>query len=78
MTVRRPEISSYLQEAKEGGDITDNTAYDDAKLQQAQCEGRILTIQEILTYAKVIEDGTEADGAVRLGSRVTIARRRWQ
>ena len=71
-TVRRHEVAQRIHQAKEGGDITENAGYDEAKNEQAFVEGRILTIQQMLKNAQIIERHGPA-GVVDLGIRVTIA-----
>jgi transcription elongation factor GreA len=43
-TVRRAEVAERIHSAKEEGDIMENSAYDEAKNEQAFVEGRIMTI----------------------------------
>lgn len=71
---RRPQVAQRIRAAKEGGDVTDNADYDDAKMEQAFVEGRILTIEAMLKNAAVI-DTTNSNGplnGITLGSRVTV------
>ena len=74
MTVRRQEVAQRIHAAKDGGDVTDNADYDDAKMEQAFVEGRILTIESILRNATIIDTAANNGPAqhVQLGSRVTI------
>jgi len=70
-TTRRQEVAGDLKEAIEAGDLSENAAYDQAKVDQAFVEGRIREITAILTNAQVLV----ADGGkdkVSLGSTVTI------
>ena len=71
ITVRRPEIASQIQAAKAEGDISENAGYEEAKMQQAFLEGRILTLENILRNAKVIEENGQTD-RVSLGHYVTV------
>jgi transcription elongation factor GreA len=71
-SVRRKEIAERIRAAKEGGDVTDNADYDDAKEQQAFVEGRILTIENMLRNAVIIETEGIGTDSVQLGSRVTV------
>ena len=41
---RREEIADYIHEAKEAGDISESSAYEDAKNSQAMNEGAILEL----------------------------------
>jgi transcription elongation factor GreA len=72
-TVRRQEVAQRIHAAKEGGDVTDNADYDDAKMEQAFVEGRILTITAMLNNATIIDTtpNGSSDG-IQLGSRVTV------
>jgi transcription elongation factor GreA len=72
-TVRRAEVALRIRLAKEGGDVTDNADYDDAKMEQAFVEGRIMTVEAMLKNATLIETTNNgASDAVHLGTRVTV------
>ncbi|HHW44822.1 transcription elongation factor GreA [Desulfofundulus thermobenzoicus] len=70
-TVRRREVAARIKQAIEFGDISENSEYEDAKSEQAFVEGRILTLEQMLRNARVIDDhaGTEE---VTLGSVVLL------
>ncbi len=71
--VKRPSVIKLIQEAREQGDLSENADYDAAKNQQAEIEGRIKEVQEILNYAQVIEDQPKDSNArVKIGSKVEI------
>ena len=53
-TTRRAEIAQYLHDAKEAGDVIDNAAYEDAKIEHARLEGRIHELEQMLIRAKLI------------------------
>lgn len=70
--VRRAEVAERLHQAlAEGGDLTENAEYEDAKNEQAFIEGEIQRLEMILNHAQVIEDSGNHD-VVALGSRVTV------
>jgi transcription elongation factor GreA len=70
--VKRPEVAARISQAKEYGDISENSEYEDAKNEQAFTEGRIRTIESLLNRARLIKDDMRgAPGSVRLGTRVT-------
>lgn len=71
-TVRREEVAHRLHEAMEGGDIQENAEYEDARNERAFVEGRILTLEAILSKAVLIEDRTGPTDHVGLGSHVTV------
>ena len=70
-TVRRQEVARRLNRALEEGDILENAELEDARNEQAFVEGRILTLENILRNAILIEEGGARE-AVGLGSRVTV------
>lgn len=70
--VRRPEVAERLRQAlEEGGDLSENAEYEDAKNEQAFVEGEILRLETILSSAQVIEATGKKD-VVSLGSKVTV------
>ena len=70
-TVRRREVGERIKEAKEFGDISENSEYDDAKNEQAWVEGRIAEINVLLANATVVEAPAKAD-RVSIGSTVEL------
>lgn len=70
-SVRRREVAERIRQAREFGDISENSEYEDAKNEQAFIEGRVLTLEKMLRNARIIEHGT-ADGAISIGSQVTV------
>ncbi|MCX8006630.1 MAG: transcription elongation factor GreA [Coriobacteriia bacterium] len=70
-TVRRREVGERIKEAKEFGDISENSEYDDAKNEQAWVESRIAEINAILSNATIIESPKKSSKVV-LGSRVEL------
>src|SRR5438105_9629377 len=51
-TIKRKEIADYIHEAKEAGDISESSAYEDAKNEQAKVEGEILQLERLLAVAE--------------------------
>jgi transcription elongation GreA/GreB family factor len=45
-TVKRREVAERIKQAREFGDIAENSEYDDAKNEQAMLEHRIATLEE--------------------------------
>lgn len=70
-TVRRKEVGERIKEAKEFGDISENSEYDDAKNEQAWVESRIAEINAILAHATIIESPKKSNKVV-LGSTVEL------
>ena len=71
-TVRRHEISERIKTAREFGDISENSEYEDAKNEQAFVEGRIQTIEKMLRQAKVVTSDNVDPTAVHIGSIVRV------
>lgn len=64
------EISQRIKEARELGDLAENTEYDEAKNEQGRIGSRIAELEHILNNAEIIE-ATESD-VVSIGSWVVI------
>jgi transcription elongation factor GreA len=73
-TVDRPQLASQLKEWHEGGDITDNAAFESMKERLAAMGERMLEIESLLREAEIISGGNGADGVVSVGSNVTVTR----
>ena len=63
-TTRRREVAERIKEAREFGDISENSEYDDAKNEQAMLEARIAQLEDKLRSAQVI-DASELDSEHR-------------
>ncbi len=72
LEVRRAEVAERLRQAlEEGGDLSENAEYEDAKNEQAFVEGEIIRLETILSTAQVIEASGLKD-QVNIGSKVTV------
>jgi transcription elongation factor GreA len=71
-TEKRREVAERIKEAREFGDIAENSEYDDAKNEQAMLEARIATVQEKLRMATVIEADDISTDVVQVGSVVHV------
>lgn len=72
LEVRRPQVAERLRQAlEEGGDLTENSEYEDAKNEQAFIEGEIVRLEGILRTAQIIEENGSKD-VVAPGARVTV------
>jgi transcription elongation factor GreA len=69
---RRREVADRIRQAREFGDISENSEYDDAKNEQYLLERRISEVQRRLRNAKVVDPSGAEAGAVDLGTRVTL------
>ena len=71
-TVKRPEISAQIAEARDKGDLSENAEYDAAKDEQRDIEARIEELEKILKNAEVVVE-EEADlDKVSIGCSVKI------
>lgn len=68
----RRAVSEAIKEAKAHGDVRENAAYDEAKLNQGRIEGRIAQLEKILLYAKIVERPDGPDHMAHLGSKVCL------
>ena len=71
-TVRRREVAERIKEAREFGDISENSEYDDAKNDQMMLEQRIAQLEERLRSAQVIEVAALSTDVVRVGVTVNV------
>lgn len=71
-TVKRKEVAERIKQAKEFGDLSENSEYEDAKNEQAFTEGRILTLEGMLRNAKVINNHDIRSDVVSVGSTVRL------
>ena len=71
-TVRRREVAERIKEAREFGDISENSEYDDAKNEQAMLERQIAELEEKLRGAQVIDEKAVSTDAVAVGATVHV------
>ena len=71
-TVRRREVAERIKEAREFGDIAENSEYDDAKNEQAMLEQRIAQMEERVRRAIVIDKDQVDTGVVSVGVKVHV------
>ncbi len=71
-TVKRREVAERIKEAREFGDISENSEYDDAKNEQAMLETRIASLEDKLRAAQVIDASSLSSDIVRVGSLVDV------
>jgi transcription elongation factor GreA len=71
-TVKRREVAERIKQAREFGDIAENSEYDDAKNEQAMLEHRIATLEERLKNSRVIEKKEITTDVVSVGTKVRL------
>jgi transcription elongation factor GreA len=69
---KRREVAERIKEAREFGDISENSEYDDAKNEQMMLEARIAALEEKLRSASVIDTATIDADIVRVGVKVAV------
>jgi len=71
-TDKRREVAERIAHAREFGDISENSEYDDAKNEQAMVEQKIAQLEERLNRARVIDKKDVPKGVVAVGTRVRL------
>src|SRR5215210_1863223 len=71
-TDRRREVADRIRDAREFGDIAENSEYDDAKNEQAMLEKQIAELEEKLRSARVIDEGQVPTDRVSVGTIVHV------
>lgn len=69
--IKLPEIADKIQQAREYGDLSENSEYDAAIAEQSLTENRINELESVIKSAKVIADNHSSDFVV-IGSTVRI------
>ena len=69
---RRREVAERMKQAKSFGDISENSEYDEARLEQAQIEQRIAQLEGILKNARIIDEDEVSTEKVSIGCKVKI------
>jgi len=70
-TVKRPSTVEKLQKARAMGDLKENNAYQSAKEELGELDGRIMEVQYILNNAEIVTT-SPSDLTVSLGKKVTV------
>jgi transcription elongation factor GreA len=71
-TVRRREVAARIKDAREFGDISENSEYDDAKNEQAMLEKQIAELEEKLRSARIIDEKNVDTDTVAVGVLVHV------
>jgi transcription elongation factor GreA len=69
---RRREVAERIKEAREFGDISENSEYDDAKNEQAMLEKQISDLEDKLASARVIDAKDVDTDVVSVGAIVHV------
>jgi transcription elongation factor GreA len=68
----RLQIAEAIREAKSHGDLKENAAYHEAKLNQTRLESRISDLEKAFQLAKIVDRPEGMGGSAHLGSKVTL------
>jgi transcription elongation factor GreA len=71
-TDKRREVADRIRVAREFGDISENSEFDDAKNEQMLLEKQIAKLEERLRSARIIDPSDADVGAVGVGLEVTV------
>ena len=71
-SIKREEIAERIKDAREFGDISENSEYNEAKNEQAKLEMRIDELERKLRNARVLKGSEIKTDAVSLGCKVTL------
>ena len=69
---KKMEVAERIKVAREFGDISENSEYDDAKNEQALLEAKIIEIENTLRHAKIVDDDEISTRKVGVGTLVTV------
>ena len=70
-TTKRQEVADRIHAAMEFGDYSENSELEQAKNDQAFLEGRIMTLEQTIKNAVLIDESGRHD-TVEIGSKVTV------
>ena len=68
----RKEVTEKIKEARSFGDLSENAEYDEARNEQAEVEAEISRLEEMIKFAKVVDDDKTKSDAITPGTKVTV------
>lgn len=71
-SVKRPEISRAIAEARDKGDLSENAEYDAAKEAQGMLEMKISQLKDLVANARIIDESKLNTDEVQIMNRVKI------
>lgn len=71
-SVKRREVAQRIKQAREFGDLSENSEYEEAKNEQAFVEGRIIELEKMLRNARIVSDEEIDPSKVNIGSTVHL------
>ena len=71
-TVKRPEVTRAIAEARYKGDLSENSEYDAAKEAQGLLEMKIAQLKDLVANARIIDESKLSTDEVQMMNRVRI------
>lgn len=71
-TVRRPEISAQIAEARDKGDLSENAEYDAAKEAQGLMEAKLAQLKELVANARLIDETRIQTDEIQILNKIKI------
>ncbi|MDE6303786.1 MAG: transcription elongation factor GreA [Paramuribaculum sp.] len=71
-SVKRPEISRAIAEARDKGDLSENSEYDAAKEAQGLLEMKIAQLKDLVANCRILDESNLNTEEVQILNRVTI------
>ncbi len=71
-TVKKQEVKDAIKTAKEFGDLSENSEYEAARTEQAQVEGRITELEQMLKHVRLVSSEEVTHDRVSVGVNVTV------
>jgi transcription elongation factor GreA len=68
----RMQVADAIREAKAHGDLRENAAYHEAKLNQNRLDKRIAELEKVLQLARIVEGPTGDGTGIQLGALVKL------
>ena len=71
-SVKRPEVSRAIAEARDKGDLSENAEYDAAKEAQGLLEMKIAQLKDLVANARIIDESKLNTDEVQIMNKVKI------
>jgi transcription elongation factor GreA len=71
-TKGRADIAKQIAEARDKGDLSENAEYDAAKDAQGHLEAKIAKLEDLMSYARLVDESKIDTSIVSILSKVTI------
>ncbi len=71
-STKRKEVADRIKTAIAFGDLSENSEYDEAKNEQAFIEGKIVSLENMLKHATIIDDDEITTDEVHVGAHVRL------